>query len=504
MTLSPNHQLNLKNGVFDATTAADLAELFDTYTMAGSQKPLVVYFHGGLNSQPVALATAEERLLGQYQQAGAYPVFFIWQSGLREVLQHNLAAIFKEKIYQRLLSRVSQFVEAKLRQGERSERGERLELKSLADINQALQAPPGAEPLAQLDPSRLPPGERLREAEEAQFKEILKRDQTLTTEAQAIANTLRTEAEIAQDRAARSTTVPGSRHTLMSPEVLDRIRREAPTPAERGLVSTTTIILGAVRVLGRVIRRLAQGRDHGVYSTIVEEILREFYLANAGKLVWDWMKQDTLDAFGPDPARHGGTAFLEQLKTHIGADPPPRIILVGHSTGAIYICHFLAQAAHRLPPAVQFEVIFLAPACDFKLWSDTLTLYGDRIRAFRLFGMADPLEATDRLVPLVLVYPRSLLYFVSGVLEDEADKPLVGMERYYSGRPPYDAQAYPEIENVRRFIATEPGRLVWAETDGGLGLASAAKKHGDFDDADGPTIASVQHIIREGFQDGQR
>ena len=32
------------------------------------------------------------------------------------------------------------------------------------------------------------------------------------------------------------------------------------------------------------------------------------------------------------------------------------------------------------------------------------------------------------LVPVI--YPASLLYFVSGLLEDEADQPLIGMQRY--------------------------------------------------------------------------
>ena len=48
--------------------------------------------------------------------------------------------------------------------------------------------------------------------------------------------------------------------------------------------------------------------------------------------------------------------------------------------------------------------------------------------------MTDELEQADRLIPVI--YPHSLLYFVSGVLEDEADKPLLGMERYLTRRLP--------------------------------------------------------------------
>ncbi|MBN1992730.1 MAG: hypothetical protein JW953_08480 [Anaerolineae bacterium] len=499
MAVSKDHYLNLKNGVFETTSKADLDHLFAVLADDPHRERLVVHFHGGLVTAQNALHTIENRLLDAYQAAGGYPVFFVWHSGPVEVVVHNLAEIFREPIFKRLLVRVLQFVEAKLRQ-QPGERGGRLELKDEAAIQRELRQPPaGGEPLAGLAPTRLPVDERLREAEAEQFREVLEMDYTLGQEAEAIARGLRTTAEIARDAAARSGAVQASRHTLMSPEVLAEIEREAPSPAERGVISTGVIIRGAGRILARVIQRLAGRRDHGVYCTAVEEILREFYLANAGKLVWDWVKRDTADAFGPDPAWHGGTAFLETLKQHWQSGCRPRIILIGHSTGAIYICHFLTHAARYLPPEVQFDLVFLAPACDFRLLADTLALCGERIQNFRLFGMQDALEAADHLVPVAPVYPRSLLYFVSGVLEDEADKPLVGMQRYYSGQPPYHGQAYPEIEIVRRFVRAEAGRTIWSRQDSGPGCASTAEAHGAFDDEDVTTLNSVKHIIAEGF-----
>jgi hypothetical protein len=496
MTVSTNYYLGLKNGLFDATSRADLDQLFQA--SLGCDR-LVVHFHGGLVPPQAALATIENTLLSQYQAAGAYPVFFVWNSGPVAVVTHNLAEIWQEKIYQRLLQRVLQFVEAKLRQTP-AQRGERLELADEADIAREVRQPQvGSEPFAHLDPARLPQDETLRPAEAEQFREVLEGDDRFIEEAEAIANGLRPPEEIEQQRSARSGTVQASRHTLMSPEVMEEIRQEAPSPAERGLVSTSVLIKGTVMILARVIKRLAGRRDHGIYCTVVEEILREFYLANAGKLVWDLMKGDTADAFGPDPQRYGGTAFLDGLRQQWAGGHRPRLILVGHSTGAVYICHLLKHAAASLPPEAQFEVIFLAPACDFRLLADTLTLHGDRVKAFRLFGMQDSLEAQDNLVPPLPLYPRSLLYFVSGLLEDEADKPIVGMQRFYAGQSPFDAAAYPEIEIVRRFLEATPGRTVWSEADAGAGLAAAARKHGDFDDADPVTLGSLKYIIQEGF-----
>lgn len=496
MTLSPNHYLDLQNGLFNATNRTDLDHLFQA--CAGCDR-LVVHFHGGLVSAASALVTIETRLLPEYQAAGAYPVFFVWHSDAVGVISHNLAEIWQEKIYQRLLTRVLQFVEAKLRQ-QPGERGERLELADEGDINREVRQPQVEnEPFARLDPTRLPEDETLRRAEEEQFREVLEADDRFVEEAEAIANALRTPEEVEQQRAARSGTVQASRRTLMSPEVLEEIRREAPSPEERGLISVGVLIKGAVLILARVVKRLAGRRDHGVYCTVVEEILREFYLANAGKLVWDWMKGDTADAFGPDPQRYGGTAFLEGLRHHWAGGHRPRLVLVGHSTGAVYICHLLKHAAAILPPEVQFELVFLAPACDFRLLADTLTLYGDRVKAFRLFGMSDELEGRDNLVPPLPIYPRSLLYLVSGLLENEADKPIVGMQRFYSGQPPFDPAAYPEIEIIRRFIESAPGRTVWSLADAGPGLASQAASHGAFDDEDKVTLKSVCHLIAEGF-----
>jgi hypothetical protein len=278
----------------------------------------------------------------------------------------------------------------------------------------------------------------------------------------------------------------------MSPSILDDIRREAPAPETRGLVTVSTIISGAVAVLASVIDRFATRRDHGVYATVVEELLRKFYLANAGKLVWDLMKKDTADAFGNDLNQHGGTAFLEGLKTHLATGHRPHITLVGHSTGSIYICHFLKHADARLPADVTFDVIFLAPACTFMLFSETLKNHGHRIARIRSFGMLDEVECADVLVPLV--YPHSLLYLVSAIFEDEPDTPLVGMQRYYSREAPYDT---PEVLSCVDYLLASSERAVWSVVNAGNGLSSSAKKHGDFDN-DVPTLESLRYIIANG------
>ena len=109
--------------------------------------------------------------------------------------------------------------------------------------------------------------------------------------------------------------------------------------------------------------------------------------------------------------------------------------------------------------------------------------------------MSNQLEMTDRVGGMA--YPRSLLYLVSGLLEKEADTPLLGMECYYSGRVPYTESP---VADVVGFLRGKEGRLVWSMTDENApqGRQSAATSHGSFDD-EVTTLESLKHIVRTGL-----
>ena len=78
----------------------------------------------------------------------------------------------------------------------------------------------------------------------------------------------------------------------------------------------------------------------------------------------------------------------------------------------------------------------------------------------RSFAMKNELEIVDRMGGMV--YPRSLLDFVSGVAEQEVDMPLLGMHRYFSEKAPYTETPVPEVV---AFLNREEGRLVWSPTE---------------------------------------
>jgi hypothetical protein len=134
--LSRNHYIDLRSGRFDKTKRQDLRLLFDTFAQHQYKDNLVVHFHGGLVSEKSGLEIAA-RLSDTYEAAGAYPVFFVWQSQWYETIRNNLGKIFRENIFQHLLKRVLQFAVAKIDQ-QGGQRGPQLELPPVADVEREL------------------------------------------------------------------------------------------------------------------------------------------------------------------------------------------------------------------------------------------------------------------------------------------------------------------------------------------------------------------------------
>ncbi|HST61622.1 MAG TPA: hypothetical protein VLK84_23155, partial [Longimicrobium sp.] len=446
MRFDRNHHLLLDHGRFHGgSSQAQLDALLDNYFSTPPTTPLVVHFHGGLVNEDGGFDVAD-KMLPVYQEAGAYPLFFVWRAGLFDVLQNNLPSIWEEPVFQRLLTHVLRFARAKVTQEvDAGARGDQLDLPSEMQVRAEIEAADQRVPMDDVDPAaldalQLPPDDQsLHPAERDQLYEELQQDSILVPQVQAL---VAPGAQGDRGPAAAGAPVP----TLMEPELLAEMRADMdPELGARGFVLPPAFLARVARVLAKVLWRFVRQRDHGLYATVVEEILRGVYLSAAAQRVWGEMKGDVANAFEEGPDR-GGTAFVQGLAARWKPEEGRRVVLVGHSTGAVYINHLLARADALLPPGLKFEVIFLAGACGFDAFAETVHAHGDRIAHFRSFGMSDELERADYLLPdsifqklpalrvLKKIYPHSLLYFVSGVCEDEVDKPLVGMHRYHTGR----------------------------------------------------------------------
>lgn len=497
-----DHIIHISNGKLANDTPFDHVETIVEAAVA--KKNIVIHMHGGLVDEAAGRAIAE-KLTSLYVDAGAYPIFPVWEAGLLEVLKNNMRELAGEAFFRVVLKRVLRIVGRKISQDDNTRAA-----NSLPDIDfgaeesqldAALdQVARGVEEAGQVrDAATLDPGTtQITPIEETALESELSSDFILQSTVESVSEGLRERSDIERDNAARSANpVIASTKTLMDPEAAEKLidRPEGALQA-RGFISMAKVIKAIISIAKRVIERWLKGRFHGFHATTVEEILREFYLANIGGVFWSQMKKDTKDSFGSDPQVYGGTALLTLLNDRIGSANDVKITLIGHSTGAVFIAHLLEKAQEIRPSGFDFNIIMLAPASTCQLTTKAFHDFQNQIAGLRIFTMLDEKETADWLVPVL--YPHSLLYFVSGVAEFEPDAPLVGLNRFYD-RQKYPASKFPDVESFRQLIDNTQNGVVWSISTGQPdGLNCKAVHHGDFDDED-LTQKSMKHIIANGF-----
>ncbi len=493
-----DHMIHMENGTLHADSPRSKIDMMISNALAQQANgPIVLHFHGGLVSFNTGIKGAT-RLLPIYQQAGGFPIFFVWESGLLETIKNNLGEVFKEMIFRIIWKRIRKTIERKLIQVNNGRDLGDLPQPSDNNFETEIDDILATGDDTELMKKDLEGKERLTELsteERATLEAELGFDFDLLTEVENISKALREPNVIESELNSRSVTVRGSTLTLMDPVALNQVVERAG-PTSRGLISMAKMVKAVVKITANVISRFVRDRDHGLHATIVEEILHELYVRNVGGIIWKTMKKDTADSFGPNLHTHGGSAFIDSLKNQAESNNPPRVVLIGHSTGAVYISEFLKYADNVLPTNFKFDVVYLAPASTFRLTSETIGQFRHRISNFRMFTMTDENEKKDRLISVI--YPHSLLYFVSGVVEPEVDMPIVGMERFYNTQK-FLSSKFPEVSDVRNYIDTVPNSAVWSVTNNReAGLNSSSLSHGDFDN-EKATLASVSHIIAKGY-----
>lgn len=458
--------LHSQNGVF--TGPNNVASVFDAVSQDPS-KPLVVWFHGGLVSTSVGDEQAKRHT--ELFDGKADSIYFVWESGISTELPKALLHFFTHEAFEGLLDKVSTFFHEKLS----------------ASPN-ALAAAPGAGPVT--DAALLTQDDKRR------LMQLVQADPKLQAEADRIASKSSNANAVGLGLGVAPVASPRTPELYVD----DLVDRELGAGASSGqalgfgfsitpMAVLLNIGLKAVEIATRVARRMANGRHHGFRQTVIEEIVAQLKI---GLQIWSEMKQDTLSAFGGDRDQCVGTAFLIGLADHLKANPDRKVVLVGHSTGAIYICNLLHRAP-ELGVTSKLHVRFLAPACTFDLFASTISERSDLVASFRQFGMKEDVEHADALLagipgmPAAIknLYMGSLLYFVSGCLEKDADTPIVGMQRYYTMDRIYPQESFPLIRSVDQFahgLQASPDPFVWSKQDSPAGFASGGTSHGGFSD----------------------
>ena len=490
----------------DLSTPAEVQTLVKS--LAGAKK-VVLHIHGGLVSASQALKDAEN-LKSHYANSGIRPVFIIWKTGPLETLGNLLQNLFQEDLFTILVRRVSGFVARKLAAEVFSEFLPRSPLEPLPPpddlyaTTEFQKRKRNEEPLKDLDPDKATP---VTPAEEAQFEQELSEDGELLEAAEKAARWLEDQEQGLVDPTFAARGVEGeSKPTLIDKELL--VEPGPKGVRARGFFSAAKLIKTVAKVGLKVVLRFLQKRDHGPYATVVEELLRECYVAEFGEKVWGTMKRQARETFNQAADPRGGHYFMKQFAQLYHKPQHPKLSVVAHSAGAIYACHLAQYAAREKGKSLSADfsfadMIFLAPACSFTLFHQTWTRDPALFANFRMFALSDPLESGYWEVPVI--YPRSLLYMVSGAFEKEDDKttgaydlPILGMQRYIDTAQVYNM---PAVAGVRQLIDK---KTFWSVHDGGDGLRVNSQQHGQFFfGPDGKTVSqvmqSIAYILKQGL-----
>jgi hypothetical protein len=444
------HDIDLKDGHFDNTSARDLVAAFKKFEKeGGGRKHLCVFFHGGLVDYNSGLDAATQ-LLPVYSAGGTYPLFFIWRSGLWQALADLVRRYEEDPAFVKAANGAFDAVSAKID-------------AALAD----------------------PALTRRRRARAKARRGRMRTLKELSVLAEPYDSAWQKRTDVQLDCA-----------TLELERFADFLLKTGRGRRGEGAIFRPASIRGDANPLSRIIWRLNTHHDHGLYTTIVEECLIALEIDVAAHAVWDEMKTYIDDSFKRD-ANAGGTTFLEQLAAAWGKNPNLRVTLIGHSAGAIYVQRFIEELDARFSnsPEWKVEVLYMAPAVSMERMFAGLSAFRRRVGAFRIFTLTD--KAERKYFELPVIYKGSLLYIVSGLCEEDpnADKPLLGMQRYWSGKAPYKGA---DILAVTRLA--DPTRVAWCPTDDAApGWQCGATQHGGFP-LDQEMEDSSTYLLENGFQ----
>ncbi|MEO7401547.1 MAG: caspase family protein [Polaromonas sp.] len=254
---------------------------------------------------------------------------------------------------------------------------------------------------------------------------------------------------------------------------------------------------GLFETLGNLLKRAQQGATRAMgrdlFDFTSDPLIEITARALRGPSIWGSMKSSAEHAVDPPTTGNpeGGGAFYvaSQLKKFCDRNAQDiELHAVGHSAGAIFLCHFL-PVAHELKVPTFTTAHFLAPAVRVDTFKERLApVIGDdqAIRKLTVFTMKKDYERDD---DCAHVYRKSLLYLIYYALENRRATPILGLEESLRGDG-----------DLKRLFGldgnpSKKGQVVWSVTQSDTGMsASQSQTHGGFDD-DAPTMNSVARLV---------
>lgn len=476
------------NNTLYNSTPNEVDSLFK-FLKENNKSKLLLYFHGGLVPADEGLKTAERIVRYSSSGSDSHAFCFIWETGWMKTITDNLTTISNSAFFRKILIKVLKVIGPKLG----------IEYDDL--FNDAKGFAQFTEEQIEAELSKEAPFESYQINTDAKSATILYAESQIDEGGiQILESELQAELEVEIESDVELQELISAEKSQAEEDILDPKYKHNLEENAKGLITTMEVIIGATKVAIRVIKRYIKKRNHDFYPTVAEETMRELYVSELGNWLWGNMKKKATDMWkhsdfeGDYTQWPVGLYFIKKLTEYQEQTGKKLTIdLVGHSAGSIVICELIKMISAKGYDIKFRNVIFMAPACRTDLFKNTILKNPSIFSSFRCFTMSDEYEKKDRLS--YFVYPRSLLYLISGILEDESDALILGLQRHTTGNHPYNDDNAIQISD---FLKIE-GHTVYAVTDKSAldGFRSGARKHGDFDDDEETTLDSIIHIIKQ-------
>lgn len=469
------------------TTPQDIDDLFK-YLEDNEKEKLLLYFHGGIVSAESGLKTAEYIADNILNETDAHPICFIWKTDFKRTIFENFDIIAMSSVFKKILVKALWLVGNELNFENSNRAGTARGDGNLTEdtiISELEKESPFENYSVSIDSKSA--NIKYGEQKITPYKEILLK--------QSLEGQLKRNIE--KDTAFEnvfSEDLSEKEQNLINPLYSHPLSNDG-----KGFVSSAIIITGVIKIALNVVKRFLAGTDHDFHPTVVEEVIREIYLSDAGNWVWTKMKNKaedmwTKDDFSSDWKNwHVGYYFMHKLNEYQQNNNKKLTIdLVGHSAGSIVICNLLNIISNNDNNINFRNIIFLAPACRSDKFNSHLLRNQHLFSSFKCFTMKDEIEKQDKVFHDV--YPYSLLYFISGVLEDESDANILGLQRHSTGLNPYNTDV---LINISDYLKID-GNSIYSKTDENSveGFRSTAIAHGGFAENE-ETMQSIIYIIKQ-------
>jgi hypothetical protein len=443
-------------------------------------REVALYFHGGLVKDSAGMQSAKI-MNNKITESGLYPISFVWETGILDVLREKIDNIGRKTVF-RIVERI---ISRRL--------GKKISLNK------------GIESIKETTYDEI----EFELTKKRPFKDFdinpnyLRVDDFNSIKEEEFINIIQNEIE--NDISENSNLLEG-----LDFDELDAIVYNNEYKKVKSL-NRESLFLGGffwslAKITYNIIKRFKNDTNHGIYATIIEEIFRRYYIAQLGASIWKEMKDKANDMWSSNSGRSGsnlyaGTYLLTKLNELGTLEKPIIINAIGHSAGAIAICHLIKEVEENYSNIKVNNLVFLAPACRSELFNEQVARKTERFNEIRIFTMSNQYEVQDTLIDgFKIIYPHSLLYFISGILEDEGnntDAHILGLERHINWG---NYMKHNHIKYINKYL-NEPhkNRLVLSVTESNVeGLSSDAIDHGEFD-GNPKTLNSIVHILKNGL-----